>query len=162
MSEKAFVVRTHTDGDVDWVVQRHAEIYSDEYGWGPKFVDLVKEIANDFVRDYDERRERLWIAEKDGIRVGCIMLVRNSDEIGQLRLLLVDPAARGLGVGQTLVKTCVDFARGCGYSKVRLWTNDVLISARRLYEAAGFVLIEEEEHSSWGVPLVSQTWELVV
>ena len=160
MNEQKFVVRTHEDGDIEWVVQRHAEIYRDEYGWGPKFVELVEEIANDFVRDYDARRERLWIAEKDRVRIGCIMLVRHSDEIGQLRLLLVDPAARGLGVGQKLVDTCVNFARESGYTKVRLWTNDILVAARRLYEAAGFVLIEEEPHSSWGVPLVSQTWEL--
>ena len=160
MSEPAFSLRLHTVDDIDWVVQRHDEIYTEEYGWDSRFRDLVEEIARDFVRDFDPTRERCWIAVRNGERIGCVFLVRKSDEIAQLRLLLVEPSARGLGVGRRLVQECIDFSRERGYKKMQLWTNDVLISARRIYEAAGFILIDEEEHSSWGKPLTSQTWEL--
>ncbi|HEX6574442.1 MAG TPA: GNAT family N-acetyltransferase [Gemmatimonadaceae bacterium] len=156
----SFQLRPHRADDIEWVVRRHGEIYADEYAWDDRFRQLVEEIANDFVRDFNPDREYCWIAERDGERIGCVFLVHKSDEIAQLRLLLVEPSARGLGVGRTLVKKCMDFALSHGYTKMRLWTNDVLISARRIYEAAGFRLIEEEEHSSWGKPLTSQTWEL--
>ena len=160
MAQQQFDLRPHRPDDIDWVVRRHREIYTQEYEWDSRFGDLVADIADKFVREFDPSRERCWIAERNGERIGCVFLVRNTDEIAQLRLLLVDPAARGLGVGRTLVQECIDFAVACGYSTMRLWTNDVLHSARRIYEAAGFKLIEEEEHSSWGTPLMSQTWEL--
>lgn len=156
----SFTLREHRDDDIEWVIRRHGEIYTEEYGWDHRFQDLVGEIATDFIRDLNPERERCWIAEQEGVRIGCIFLVYKSDDIAQLRLLLVEPSARGLGVGSRLVQECIDFAVAHKYSKVRLWTNDVLISARRIYEAAGFALIEEENHSSWGKPLTSQTWEL--
>ena len=160
MMISALQLRPHTADDVEWVVRRHGEIYSAEYGWDFRFRDLVAQIAADFVRDFDPSRENCWIAERDGERIGCVFLVRKTDEIAQLRLLLVEPSARGLGAGRKLVQACIDFASAHGYSKMQLWTNDVLISARRIYEGAGFRLIEEEEHDSWGKPLTSQTWEL--
>src|SRR5215217_1204946 len=153
MMISALQLRPHTADDIEWVVRRHGEIYSAEYGWDFRFRDLVAQIAADFVRDFDRSRENCWIAERDSERVGCVFLVRKTDEIAQLRLLLVEPSARGLGAGRKLVQACIDFASAHGYSKMQLWTNDVLISARRIYEAAGFRLIEEEEHDSWGKPL---------
>ena len=159
MIKSAFTLRPHEQGDIDWVIRTHGAIYTEEYGWDSRFRDLVEEIALEFVRDFDPSRERCWIAERGGERIGCVFLVRKTDDIAQLRLLLVEPSARGLGVGRKLVHECIDFASTHGYSRIRLWTNDVLISARRIYEAAGFTLIEEEEHASWGKPLTSQTWE---
>ncbi|MDQ3243346.1 MAG: helix-turn-helix domain-containing GNAT family N-acetyltransferase [Gemmatimonadota bacterium] len=153
-------IRTHRAGDVGWVIQRHAELYYKEYRWGPLFEALVAEIAAKFLHDFDARREQCWIAELDGMRVGSVFLVKREKSVAQLRLLLVDPAARGLGIGEALVQECVRFARASGYRSIMLWTNDVLLSARRIYEAAGFTLVEEEEHTSWGPRLVSQTWEL--
>ena len=155
-------LRRHRAGDIGWVIQRHGEIYAREYGWDTRFEALVAEIAAGFLASHDAARERCWIAESDGVNVGCVFLVRKSDAIAQLRLLLVEPSVRGLGLGQRLVRECIDFAKTAGYRKMRLWTNDVLISARRIYEAAGFRLIEEEEHSSWGKPLTSQTWEMTL
>jgi GNAT superfamily N-acetyltransferase len=160
MPESAFILRQHEPDDIGWVIRRHGEIYTEEYGWDSRFRDLVEKIALDFIRDFDPSFERCWIAERSGERIGCVFLVRRTYDIAQLRLLLVEPSARGLGVGRKLVQECIDFASAHGYSKVRLWTNDVLVSARRIYEAAGFTLIEEEEHSSWGKPLKSQTWEV--
>ncbi|HVF38535.1 MAG TPA: helix-turn-helix domain-containing GNAT family N-acetyltransferase [Gemmatimonadaceae bacterium] len=153
-------IRTHRSGDVGWVIQRHGEIYSAEYGWNAGFETLVAEIAARFLRDFDSRVERCWIAEREGVRVGSVFLVKREKAVAQLRLLLVDPTARGLGIGQELVARCVRFAKRAGYKRLMLWTNDVLISARRIYEAAGFKLIEEEEHTKFGPRLVSQTWEL--
>jgi GNAT superfamily N-acetyltransferase len=160
VTESGFTIRAHSGDDIEWVVRRHGEIYTGEYGWDSRFRDLVEEIANDFLRDFDPSSERCWIAEREGERIGCVFLVRKPENIAQLRLLLVEPSARGLGVGRRLVQECVDFSVACGYSKMRLWTNDVLHSARRIYEAVGFRLVEEEKHESWGKPLTSQTWEL--
>lgn len=154
------ILREHRAGDIGWVIQRHGEIYTEEYGWDTRFETLVGEIALKFLRDNDPGRERLWIAERDGIKLGCVLLVERSKSLAQLRLLLVEPSARGLGIGQRLVAECISFARAAGYKRMRLWTNDVLVSARKIYQAAGFRLIEEEQHDSWGKPLTSQTWEM--
>ena len=159
-AEPKITLRAHRPGDIGWVIERHGVIYTEEYGWNMRFEALVGEIASKFLNHNDPRRERCWIAELNGSRVGCVFLVERSKTIAQLRLLLVEPSARGLGIGQRLVAECIEFAKKAGYSRMRLWTNDILISARKIYQAAGFYLIEEEKHSSWGKPLTSQTWEM--
>lgn len=158
--EQSLVIREYRSGDIGWIIQRHGEIYAEEYGWNTQFEALVADIATKFLHENNPARERCWIAERDGTRVGCVMLVEKSKSVAQLRLLLVEPSARGLGLGQRLVAECIAFARASGYRRMRLWTNDVLLSARKIYQAAGFRLIEEEHHDSWGKPLTSQTWEM--
>ncbi len=160
-----FFLRLHEPGEVGWVVQPHGELYSQEYGWDERFEALVARIVADFVDDYDPAMERCWIAEMDGERVGCVFCVRGDDaggKVAKLRLLLVDPRARGLGLGERLVGECVRFARSRGFEKLTLWTNGVLRSARRIYEAKGFRLVEQEAHHSFGKNLVGQNWELVL
>lgn len=155
-------LRGHRPGDMGWVIQRHGEIYAREYGWNEEFEALVAGICADFIKKLNPARERCWIAERDGERLGCVFLVEESKNVGRLRMLLVDPAARGLGLGSRLVDECLTFARSAGYRKVVLWTNDVLASARHIYERAGFTLVKEEKHTRFGHDLVSQDWELTL
>jgi len=155
-----YLLRPHQPGDMGWVVSRHGALYSQEFGWDDTFEALVAEITAKFLRNFDPKRERCWIAEKDGANVASVFVVKKSATVAQLRLLIVDPKARGLGIGARLVEECIAFARRAGYRKLILWTNDILHSARRIYEARGFTLVEEEPHRSFGQDLVGQIWQL--
>jgi DNA-binding MarR family transcriptional regulator/N-acetylglutamate synthase-like GNAT family acetyltransferase len=159
-SRVPFVIRTHQPGDLGWIVHRHGALYAREYGLNDNFEALVAEIAAHFLRNFDARRERCWIAERDGERVGCVCLVKETEEVAKLRVLLVEPKARGLGVGHRLVAECVRFARQAGYRKIVLWTSDALVAARRVYEKAGFRLVDQKRHNMFGPDWAGQTWEL--
>jgi DNA-binding MarR family transcriptional regulator/GNAT superfamily N-acetyltransferase len=158
----AIVLRRHQPGDIGWITHRQGKLYAEEYGWDETYEALVAEILAAFVKNFDARRERAWIAEMDGAIVGSVFLVKQSDAIAKLRLLYVEPEARGLGLGKRLVDECIAFARGTGYRALTLWTNDVLSTARHLYETAGFRLVSQGRHKSFGKNLVGQTWELAL
>lgn len=147
-------------GDYGWIVERHSVLYAEEYGWDETFEGLVAEIVGKFARSHDAAREHAFVAELDGRRAGCVLCVREDDETARLRLLLVEPWARGHGLGSRLVDECIAFAREAGYRRIVLWTNDVLVAARRIYERAGFTLVEEGRHEAFGQDLVEQTWSL--
>lgn len=154
----AYVLREPRPGDMGWVVHKHGELYAREYGWDWTFEALVAGIVAKFVDEFVPGKERCWIAERDGESVGSVFVVRQDDETAKLRMLYVDPSARGMGLGRRLVDECLAFARQAGYRRMVLWTNDVLVSARRIYQAAGFTLQEEERHHSFGKDLVAQVW----
>ncbi|KAJ5227415.1 GNAT family N-acetyltransferase [Penicillium citrinum] len=161
-TEAPFTIRTHRPGDIGWITHRHGVLYHEEHNWNEQFESMVAKISAEFIENLDPARERCWIAEREGKFLGCIMLVkdRSSDNnAAKLRLLLVEPSARGLGVGSKLVRLCTEFAREVGYSRIGLWTQTILTSARRLYANEGYKIIKTEEHSIWGPKMVGELWE---
>jgi DNA-binding MarR family transcriptional regulator/GNAT superfamily N-acetyltransferase len=155
-----YVLRPHQPGDMGWIIHRHGVLYAQEYGWDETFEALVAEIAAKFIRHFDPKRERCWVAEREGGIVGSVFLVRKSETVAKLRLMYVEPDARGLGIGSRLVEQCVRFGRQVGYRKIVLWTNSVLVAARHIYQKAGFRLVRSEPHHSFGRDLVGENWEL--
>lgn len=154
------VLREPRSGDYGWAVERHGILYATEFGWGTRFEGLVAELFGRFAASHDPARERCWIAELEGERAGCVFVTEREPKVAQLRCLLVEPKARGKGVGAGLVQECISFARSAGYERMMLWTNKGLDSARKIYEANGFRLVAEEPHEDFGVPLVGQIWEM--
>ncbi|MBN8530663.1 MAG: GNAT family N-acetyltransferase [Alphaproteobacteria bacterium] len=159
---ESYRLREPQPGDMGWIVHRHGVLYAQEYGWGGTFEALVAEIAAAYLKHYDPRRDRCWIAEKDGRIIGSVAIAHETEEEARLRLLLVEPEARGLGLGRRLVEECIRFAKEAGYRKIALWTNHPLHAARRLYEDAGFTLVREEAHDKFGEGLIGQSWELAL
>jgi DNA-binding MarR family transcriptional regulator/GNAT superfamily N-acetyltransferase len=159
-----YVLRAHRPGDMGWIVHRQAVLYAQEYGWNEEYEGLISRIVADFIDTFDAKREHCWIAEREGEIVGSVFVVRhpNREGVAKLRLLYVEPSARGMGIGRRLVSEVTRFAREAGYRAISLWTNSVLVSARRLYEAEGYRLVKEERHHSFGKDLVGQTWELTL
>jgi DNA-binding MarR family transcriptional regulator/GNAT superfamily N-acetyltransferase len=158
--QSGFLLRSHRPGDIGWIVSRHGALYAQEYGWDISFETLAAEIAAQFIRSYDTSREHCWLAEIGGEPVGSVFLVKASDDVAKLRLLLVERKARGLGIGRALTEQCIRFARQAGYTSITLWTQSILVAARGIYQRAGFTRVKEEKHHSFGVDLVGETWEL--
>ena len=158
----AYVLRPHQPGDMGWVVQRHGALYAQEYGWDGRFEALVAEIVARFLKQFDSKRERCWIAERNGYNVGSVFLVRKTAAVAQLRLLLVEPSARGLGIGKRLVAECTRFARDAGYTKITLWTQSNLLAARGIYRAEGYRIVRQGRHHSFGYDLVEEVWDLTL
>lgn len=156
--EPSYILRDPRPGDMGWIVHRHGALYAQEYGWNSEFEALVAEIVAQFVREFDARAEHCWVAEKDGQVVGSVFVVRQDEHTAKLRLLYVEPSARGLGIGKRLVEQCLNFARLAGYRKMVLWTNSVLSEARHIYEKAGFAMVEAQPHHSFGKDLVGEIW----
>jgi DNA-binding MarR family transcriptional regulator/N-acetylglutamate synthase-like GNAT family acetyltransferase len=155
-----FTLRPHQPGDLGWIIRRQTQLYASEYGWDGTFEAMLAEISAKFIRKFDPKSDNCWIAERNGEIAGSVFLVRAGKTTGQLRMLYVEPSARGLGIGHSLVAACIEDARAKGYRKLMLWTNDILVSARKIYIAAGFRLIREEKHESFGKKLVGQFWSL--
>ena len=159
-AKTSYLLRPHQPGDMGWIVHRQAILYADEYGWDGTYEALAAEIVAQFIKNYDPKRERAWVAEKDGERVGAAFVAMGSDQIVRLRLLHVERQARGLGIGKRLVEECIRFARQAGYQKMTLWTQSILHAARHIYKKAGFQIVHEEKHHSFGKDLTAETWEL--
>ncbi|HZS47432.1 MAG TPA: helix-turn-helix domain-containing GNAT family N-acetyltransferase [Blastocatellia bacterium] len=160
--DKSYVLRPHRPGDLGWVIHRHGVLYAQEYGYEERFEALVAEIAAKFIQKYDPKRERCWIAERSGENVGSVFLVKSTEDTAKLRLLIVEPSARGLGIGKRLVDECIRFARQAGYKKITLWTHKQLHAAISIYKKAGFHLVNEEPDPDHGIGTISQVWELVL
>jgi DNA-binding MarR family transcriptional regulator/GNAT superfamily N-acetyltransferase len=159
-TKNSYLLRPHQPGDMGWIVHRQAILYADEYGWDGTYEALAAEIVAQFIKHYDPKRERAWVAEKDGERVGAVFVAQESDQSVRLRLLHVERQARGLGIGKRLVEECIRFARQAGYQKMTLWTQSILHAARHIYKNAGFQVVHEEKHHSFGKDLTAETWEL--
>jgi len=159
-SKTPYLLRPHQPGDMGWIVHRQAILYAEEYGWDETYEALAAEIVAQFIKNYDPKRERCWIAERDGARVGAVFVAKASDEVAKLRLLHVESEARGLGIGKRLVEECVRFSRQAGYQKITLWTQSILDAARHIYKQSGFRVMREEQHHSFGKDLTAETWEL--